>query len=306
MNKESESDRFGRLAKEDPELVYKAIETSDEPWWGFEILSQLRMNEYRDEERIRKLVQMRSQHMIESLRTSSTPYEITWSLARYTWFLEQDDAVGAIAIAIENSIVPWQIINDIRHNRDLMKNQRILDAFTHVIRTNPRVSQFVNCLRDYPNYLIESKTQDAIIDAIKNNDEIWWLVSEVLSIRVLAEQQAIKDAIQSRAEEIIEAFRTHPKNWQIVPLYMHFDDFVEDPRVIDAIGEGIQNTDNAYAFLYKILPSYALTKKEIIHEAIALRIERAPEEELWQLIGPLKLRRILVESKSIRSTIDKE
>ena len=100
-------------------------------------------------------------------------------------------------------------------------------------------------------------------------------------MRVLAEKQAIKDAIQSRAEEIIEVFRTHPKNWQIVPLYMHFNDFVENPRVIDAIAEGIQNTDNAYAFLYNIWPIYALTKKEIIHEVISLRIERAPEEELW-------------------------
>lgn len=39
MSQETESERFRRLADENLELVYEAIETSEEPWWGFGILS---------------------------------------------------------------------------------------------------------------------------------------------------------------------------------------------------------------------------------------------------------------------------
>ena len=86
MSKEKESDRFRRLANDNLELVYEAIEISEEPWWGFGILANFEFFNVRNKQRTTELLKLRSQHIIEAIRTSPSPWDITWSLPSYRWF----------------------------------------------------------------------------------------------------------------------------------------------------------------------------------------------------------------------------
>ena len=58
MSQEKESDRFRRLADKDLELVYEAIETSEEPWWGFGILANFEFFNVRNKTRTMELLEL--------------------------------------------------------------------------------------------------------------------------------------------------------------------------------------------------------------------------------------------------------
>ncbi|MHA1927671.1 MAG: hypothetical protein ACTSV2_03715 [Candidatus Thorarchaeota archaeon] len=305
MNKETESDRFGRLASENPELLYEAIETSDEPWWGFAILTQKRMDEYRDEDRTRELILMRSQDMLDYLRSRSDPWIVTWGMQEYTWFLEQNETIEAIAAAVRISKYSWQIFEILQYNRTIMKNRSLRDAFIFAISVHETPANIINSLRYFPDLLIEPKTIKVIVNAIETSDEFWWVISEVASIPVLTRQHLIEKAVERRESDLVEVFRSHPENWRIIHRFINLDEFMKESKVVDAIAQGLLETEDAANFLRTIWTSYALMNNDVIQKTIAQRLEVATQDELWQLLAPLKYRRILIESKHIRTVIEK-
>ncbi len=133
MSKEDESERFKRLAEENPMSIYDAIEESEEPWWGFGILAQPRMCEIKDDERIRGLIEHRSHHMLETISTSSQPWLVIWNIQSYVWFFEKEETIDAVANAIRNSVNPAQCVEDIQHIRKVMQSKSVKSAFLHAL-----------------------------------------------------------------------------------------------------------------------------------------------------------------------------
>ncbi len=306
MSEEKESERFRRLADNNLELVYEAIKTSQEPWWGFKILSNFEFFKIRDDARTKELIEFRSQYIIESIQTSSTPWDIIWTMQRYLWFFERDDVLETLAEVIKKSNAPWQVFNDLRHHRILMRNPNLRSAFIHAIQHSPGSSNVISTLRDYPDFLSEARTVKTIENAIRNSKDFLRIIVEVTQIRVLDENKMIQDAIIYRIDDIAKTIQSSDFIWQNIRALDHVDAVTEDNRIINAISSTIKKQDGVALqttaiFCIRLMTN--LTDSEIIQNTVAYVLESVDSDEICRVLNPVGDSKLLVESESVQSAI---
>ncbi len=308
MNQEKESERFRRLANEDLELVYQAIETSEEPWWGFGILANREFFKVRDEQRIRNLIDLRKDHILVSLKNSSSPADITWSMHRYLWFFEREETLDALAEAMRNTDISWQLFDDFKHHRVLMENQNLQSAFIHALEHSLSPHFVVSVLRDYPIFLSEEGTVDAILRAIDTTDNIFPLIAETALIRVIAENEMIQNAIQNRFPDIVDLIQPTTFNWMYIRDISHVKSIVGDERLAKRISTTLKEQDNSLLnikAIFSFCEITELTRNETIQHAVAQVIEGTEDNDVCGVLEPVAKSRLLVESDPVKSAISK-
>ncbi|MGY5876113.1 MAG: hypothetical protein RTU30_10230 [Candidatus Thorarchaeota archaeon] len=73
-NFDSEGSRFSRLAKEEPEKILAAIQTSDSPWYGFQLIHEI--EDEKIQERVRTIITSRLPDIAEAIESSEFPTTI--------------------------------------------------------------------------------------------------------------------------------------------------------------------------------------------------------------------------------------
>jgi hypothetical protein len=308
LNQEKESERFRRLANEDIELVYEAIKTSDEPWWGLGILEHREFIKVRDEQRARNLIELRSKHILESLRKSSSPWDITWSMYRYLWFFERDETLEVLSEAMRNNDFSWQLFDIFKHHRVLIQNHDLRSAFLYAVEHSQHPNFVISVLRDYPNFLGEEATMNAVIKALSTTNNIFTLIAEVALIRVLAENEEVQRAIQNRIPDLLKQIQPTAFNWMHIRDIDHVKSIIRDERLAKRISSVIKEQDQALLkthALWSLCNIPELTGNEIIQQTVAQVIEETEENEICEVLRPVAVSRLLVESDPVKSAISK-